>query len=55
MWPPTKKMHQILIVQQFHDGSLDNMEFWVYDEAIATAVIKFPEGVFHLVEAKDLL
>ena len=31
------------------------MEFWAFDEGIATAVIKFPDSIIHLVDAKDLL
>ena len=54
-WPPTKQMKEIPIIQHFHDGSLENMEYWVFDEATSTAVIKFPNGVHRLVEAKDLL
>ncbi|CAI9294021.1 unnamed protein product [Lactuca saligna] len=48
-------MTQIPIVQHFCDGSLHNMEYWVFDEATATAVIKFPNGVFRIVDRKDLL
>lgn len=48
-------MKQIPIVQNCHDRSLRNMQYWVYDEATATAVIKFPDGVFGLVDKKDLL
>lgn len=55
MWPPTKKMKEIHIVQQFRDGSLDNMEFQVFDEATATTVIKFPIDTHHIVTAKDHL
>lgn len=33
MWPPTKKLKEIPIVQHFRDGSLDNMKYWVFDEA----------------------
>ena len=31
------------------------MEYWDFDEAIATAVVKLPTSVIRLVEAKDLL
>ena len=55
MWPPMKKMKEIPIVQQFQDGSLDNMELWVFDEATSTTVIKFPTGTHRIVTAKDLL
>lgn len=55
MWPPTKQMKEIPIIQHFRDGSLQDMEYWVFDEATATAVIKFPTGVFRVVTAKDLI
>ena len=55
MWPPTKQMKEIPIIQHFCDGSLQDMEYWVFDEATATTVIKFPAGVFLVVTAKDLL
>ncbi|CAI9285359.1 unnamed protein product [Lactuca saligna] len=41
--------------KRFKDGSLHNMEYWAYDEATATAVMKFHQGVFHRVEAMHLL
>ncbi|CAH1428594.1 unnamed protein product [Lactuca virosa] len=48
-------MKEIPILQHFRDGSLHDMEYWVFDEATATVVIKFPTGVFRVIEAKDLL
>ena len=55
MWPPTKMMTQIPIVNHFCDGSLSNMKYWVFYEATASAVIKFPDGVFRINDIKDLL
>lgn len=55
MWPPIRQLRQIPIVQSFRDGSLRSMLYWIYDEAMASAVIKFPDGVFRLVDKKDLL
>ncbi|KAL7600832.1 hypothetical protein Lser_V15G23264 [Lactuca serriola] len=55
MWPLTTQMTHIPIAKHFYDGSLDNMEFCVYDKATTTTVIKFPTDIFRLVEARDLL
>ena len=55
LWPATKKLKEIPIPLHFHEGYLDKMEFWAFDEATTTVVIKFSDGVLHLVEAKDLL
>lgn len=55
MWSPTKKLKVIPIVRHFHDGSLDNVQFWSFNETIATVVIKFPTGTHRLVTARDLL
>ena len=55
MWPPTKQLTKIPIIKTFCDGSLRNMLYWVYDEAMALIVIKFEKGSFRLIEKKDLL
>lgn len=55
LWPTTKQLKEIPIPLHFHEGYLDKMEFWVYDEATTTAVIKFKEGVLRLSDIKDLL
>ncbi|CAI9264703.1 unnamed protein product [Lactuca saligna] len=55
MWHPTKQMKKIPIIKNFCDGSLCNMQYWVYDDATTTAIIKFKDGVFHLVDKKYLL
>ena len=31
------------------------MLYWVYDEATTSVVIKFKDGVFHMVDKRDLL
>ena len=57
LWPGTKQLKEIPIPQHFHDGYLDNMEFWAFDDETATTAIKFKgkEEVLRLVSAKDLL
>ncbi|CAI9271207.1 unnamed protein product [Lactuca saligna] len=55
VWCPTDQMKQIPIVKNFCDGSLRKMEYWVYDVATTSVVIKFPDGVFHIVDKRDLL
>lgn len=52
MWPPTKQMKEIHIPQHLHEGHMDTMEFWAFDEATATIAIK---SVLLLEDAKDLL
>ncbi|CAI9271281.1 unnamed protein product [Lactuca saligna] len=56
-WPATKQQKEIPIPQHFHEGYLDKMEFWAYDDETATAAIKFKdqEQVQRLISAKDLL
>ncbi|CAI9277306.1 unnamed protein product [Lactuca saligna] len=57
LWPATKKQKEIPIPQHFHEGYLDDMEFWAYDDETATAAIKFKnrEHILRLISAKDLL
>ncbi|CAI9259283.1 unnamed protein product [Lactuca saligna] len=57
MWHATKHLKEIPIPQHFHEGYLDHMEFWAFDEVTATTAIKFTDSdiVLHLVDAKDLL
>ncbi|CAI9261929.1 unnamed protein product [Lactuca saligna] len=57
LWPATKKQQEIPIPQHFHEGYLDNIEFWAYDDETATAAIKFKnrEHILRLINAKDLL
>ncbi|KAL7601850.1 hypothetical protein Lser_V15G23828 [Lactuca serriola] len=43
LWPATKKQKEIPIPQHFHEGYLDNMDFWAYDDETATAAIKFKD------------
>ncbi|CAI9302871.1 unnamed protein product [Lactuca saligna] len=55
--PATKKQKEIPIPQHFHEGYLDDMKFWAYDDETTTATIKFKnqEHVLRLISAKDLL
>ncbi|CAI9260723.1 unnamed protein product [Lactuca saligna] len=57
LWPATKQLKDIPIPQHFHEGYLDNMEFWAYDDETATASIKFKnkETLMRLICEKDLL
>ena len=53
--PPTNQVRQIPVLQNFCDGSLANMLYWVYDETTATAIIKFQDGCFLLFDKRDQL
>ncbi|CAI9276462.1 unnamed protein product [Lactuca saligna] len=57
MWPRTKQLKEIPISQHFHEGYLDRMEFWAFDEVTATSAINFTDTdtILHLFGAKDLL
>ncbi|CAI9300219.1 unnamed protein product [Lactuca saligna] len=57
LWPATKKQKENPIPQHFHEGYLDDMEFWAFDDETATAAIKFKnrEHVLRLISAKELL
>ena len=57
LWPTTNQVKEIPIPQHFHDGYLDNIEFWAFDDETTIAAIKFRnrEDVLRLVSAKDLL
>ncbi|CAI9289168.1 unnamed protein product [Lactuca saligna] len=54
LWPAIKKQKEIPIPQHFHEGYLDDMEFWAYDDKTGTAAIKFKdrEHVLRLIIAK---
>ena len=56
-WAATKQFKKIPIPHHFHDGYLDRMELWAFDEDTATAANKFTDSdtVLRLVDAKDLL
>lgn len=55
MWPATKQMSQVPVLQNFQDRSLEKMLNWVYDEKTATTVINFQNGSFRLFDKNDLL
>ena len=54
MWPPTNKEKIIPIVKPLADGYLREAQFWIYDEASTTAVIRLPKTQIRLLEPKDL-
>ncbi|CAI9269202.1 unnamed protein product [Lactuca saligna] len=55
MWPPTNKAKKIPITQRVPDGSLNDLLYWVYDEATTTIVIKMKKDQIRLVDPRDLL
>ena len=55
MWPPTTKAKKIPITQRLLDGLLNDLLFWVYDEATTTMVIKMKKDQIQLVDPRDLL
>ncbi|CAH1416304.1 unnamed protein product [Lactuca virosa] len=55
MWPPTKQAKRIPLPKRLPEGTLDKIQFWVYDEATTTVVIKLKKNQFRIVDPKDLL
>ena len=55
MWPATKQVKHIPMLQSYRDGSLGSMEYWVFDESIASAVIKLTNKCIRLYDRRDLL
>nr|KAJ0215764.1 hypothetical protein LSAT_V11C300123010 [Lactuca sativa] len=55
MWPPTKKTKKTPLFLPIPDGSLNDLQYWVYDEAITTVVIKTEMDRFRLVDPIGLL
>jgi hypothetical protein len=55
MWPPTNKLKRIPLSDAIPDGSLDKMQFWTYDNATATVIIRLDKGQIRLVDHRDLL
>ncbi|KAL4573531.1 hypothetical protein LXL04_020341 [Taraxacum kok-saghyz] len=55
MWPPTAIVKSVPISKRFPDGTLDAMQFRVYDEATSTVVIPMLKTQIRLVDPKDLL
>ena len=55
MWPATDQVKQIPILQNHPDGSLRTMQYWVFDETTASAVIKLEKGCIRLYEKRHLL
>ena len=55
MWPATAQVKQVPVLQNYPDGSLASMLYWVYDESTDAAVIKLKENCIRLYEKRDLL
>lgn len=55
MWPVAHEVKQIPILQNYPDGSLSSMIYWVFDESTASAVIKLKDGCIRLYDRRDLL
>ncbi|CAI9281522.1 unnamed protein product [Lactuca saligna] len=55
MWPPTKQAKRIRLPKCLPEGSLDTIQYWVYDEATVMVVIKLKKNQFRVVDPKDLL
>ncbi|CAI9295426.1 unnamed protein product [Lactuca saligna] len=55
MWSPTKQAKRIPLRKRLPEGTLDSMQFWGYDDAIAPVVIKLKKNQYRIVDPKDLL
>ncbi|CAI9302845.1 unnamed protein product [Lactuca saligna] len=55
MWPPIKQAKKILLPIRLPEGTLDSMQFWVYDESTALTVINLKKSQYRIVDPKDLL
>ena len=42
------------MLQSYPDGSLSSMEYWVFDETTASAVMKLKNGCIRLYDRRDL-
>ena len=54
MWPATNQVKQFPMLQDYPDGSLSSMLYWVFDETTTSAVIKLKEGCNRLYDRRDL-
>ncbi|CAI9304250.1 unnamed protein product [Lactuca saligna] len=54
-WSPTKQAKRIPLPKCLREGTLDSMQFWVYDEATMSVVIKLKRNQYRIVDPKDLL
>ena len=54
MWPATSHVKQIPVLQNYPDGSMKSMLYWVFDETIASTVIKPQDGCIQLYDKRDL-
>ena len=55
MWPATKQVRQIPLLQNHPDGSVKNMLYQVINDTTASAVIKLQYGCILLYDKSDLL
>ncbi|CAI9299407.1 unnamed protein product [Lactuca saligna] len=55
MWPPTNKVKRIPITLRIHDATLNDLLYWVYDEAATSVVLKLKKDHIRLVDPRDLL
>ena len=53
-WLATSQVKQIHGLQNYPDGSLSSMLYWVFDETTASAVIKLKDGCIRLYGKRDL-
>ena len=55
MWPKTDHFTAIPLPEAMPDGTLDTLDFWVYDEETTTVVIQTSHRTFLLINPEDLL
>ena len=55
MWPPTTKVTNFPIVEPYPEHTLRNMEFWMFDENNASAVIRLPECQIVMMDPNHLM
>ncbi|CAI9303327.1 unnamed protein product [Lactuca saligna] len=55
MWPPKNQAKRIPLPKRLREGTLDSMQFWIYDDATASVVIKLKKNQYLIVDPKDLL
>ena len=53
MWPATNQVKHIPMLQDYPDGSLSSMLYWVFDETTTSVVIKLKEGCICLYDRRD--
>ena len=55
MWPPTAKVKTIPLPPRYPEGVLSRLDFWTYDPATHSALIRTHNSSYRIMDARDLM